>query len=185
MRAPVLLPIDLQMAILNPKWGVRNNPQAEANIGALLDFWRARGWPVWHVAHDEANPNSSYYEHGPGNAFRPEFTPRDGEKVIRKRVNSAFIGTSLEADLRAGGYQRLVIAGVITNNSVDASVRMAGNLGFDVILASDGCYTFGRKDWNGKDWSAEDVHALALANLDGEYCRVLPVAALLQELSPA
>lgn len=184
-QSPVLLLIDLQMAILHPKWGVRNNPEAEERIGALLAFWRARGWPVWHVAHDEPNPNSSYHTHGPGNAFRPEFTPEAGEVVIRKSVNNAFIGTGLEDKLRAGGHQRLVVAGVITNNSVDATVRMAGNLGFDTILVADGCYTFGRKDWNGRDWSAEDVHALSLANLDGEYCRVVAAVPLLTELSGA
>lgn len=180
---PVLLPIDLQMAILHPKWGVRNNPEAEAKIGRLYAFWREKGWPIWHVAHDEPNPASSYYEHGPGNAFRPEFAPLPGETVIRKRVNNAFIGTGLEEKLRDAGHSRLVIAGVITNNSVEATVRMAGNLGFETILVADGCYTFGRTDWNGKAWSAEDVHALALANLDGEYCRVVSAADLIASLS--
>lgn len=176
---PVLLLIDLQMAILHPKWGVRNNPGAEERIGALLAFWRARGWPVWHVAHDEANPSSSYHTHGPGNAFRPEFMPWAEETVIRKTVNNAFIGTGLEEALRSQGHNALVVAGVITNNSVDATVRMAGNLGFDTTLVADGCYTFGRADWNGRVWSAEDVHALSLANLDGEYCRVLTAAQIM------
>ena len=61
--------------------------------------------------------------------------------MIAKRTNSAFIGTDLEARLRAARQSVLVIAGVITNNSVEASVRMAGNLGFNTFLVEDGCFT--------------------------------------------
>jgi hypothetical protein len=50
---------------------------------------------------------------------------------------------------------------------------MAGNLGFDTYLVGDACFTFGRKDWNGVMRSADEVHALSLANLDGEYCQVI------------
>ncbi len=102
-----------------------------------------------------------------------------GEPVIAKRTNSAFIGTDLEQKLRAGGHAALVIVGVITNNSIEATVRMAGNLGFAAWLVADGCFTFGRRDWNGTPRSAEDVHAMSLANLDGEYCTVVMAEALL------
>ena len=104
-----------------------------------------------------------------------------GELVIPKRTNSAFIGTDLEARLRAGGHDSLVVVGVITNNSVEATVRMAGNLGFSAYLVADGCFTFDRTDWNGTLRSAEDVHALSLANLHGEYCTVVETTALLDD----
>ncbi len=71
-----------------------------------------------------------------------------------------------------------LIAGVITNNSVEATVRMAGNLGFATWLVADACFTFARTDWNGVARSGEDVHAMALANLDGEYCTVVTTAAV-------
>jgi nicotinamidase-related amidase len=93
--------------------------------------------------------------------------------VIAKRTNSAFIGTDLEARLHAAGHDALVVAGVITNNSVEATVRMAGNLGFSTWLVEDACFTFARPDWRGRPRSADDVHAMSLANLDGEYCTVL------------
>ncbi|VVD60316.1 isochorismatase [Pandoraea capi] len=73
----------------------------------------------------------------------------------------------------------MVVAGVITNNSVEATVRMAGNLGFQTWLVSDGCFTFARTDWNGAPRSADDVHAMSLANLDTEYCTVTTADALL------
>lgn len=105
-----------------------------------------------------------------------------GEPVIPKQTNSAFIGTDLEQKLRNNGLDALVVAGVITNNSVEATVRMAGNLGFQVWLVADGCFTFARTDWNGSARSAEDVHAMSLVNLDGEYCTVVTADALLSAL---
>ena len=56
---------------------------------------------------------------------------------------------------------------------VEATVRMAGNLGFDTWLVEDASFTFGRKDWDGVWRSAQEIHAVSLANLDGEYCTVI------------
>jgi nicotinamidase-related amidase len=75
--------------------------------------------------------------------------------------------------LRAAGQSTLVVTGVITNNSVEATVRMAGNLGFDTYLVEDATFTFGRNDWHGVWRTADEVHAMSLANLDGEYCSVV------------
>ena len=169
----VLLLIDLQNAIDHPSWGVRNNPHAEGNIVRLLTRWRAAGWPVWHVRHDSTSPTSHYRPGQAGNEFRRDTAPAPGEPVIAKRTNSAFIGTALESELRAEGHDSLVIVGVITNNSVEATVRMAGNLGFRTFLVADGCFTFAKRDWNGELRSAEDIHGMSLANLDGEYCTVV------------
>ena len=104
--------------------------------------------------------------------------------MIAKRTNSAFIGTDLEMRLRGSGHTALVIAGVITNNSVEATARMAGNLGFATWLVEDACFTFGRKDWNGTWRTPEEIHAMSLANLDGEYCTVIAADILLQDLTP-
>jgi nicotinamidase-related amidase len=100
--------------------------------------------------------------------------------VIAKTTNSAFIGTDLEARLRAGQQMTLVVMGVITNNSVEATVRMAGNLGFETWLVEDAAFTFGRRDWSDVFRTAAEVHAMSLANLDGEYCTVTNTAAVLE-----
>jgi nicotinamidase-related amidase len=174
-QPPALLLIDLQRAILDPVWsrhGPRNNPDAEAAIARLLARWRERVWPVIHVRHDSTEPASPYRPGQPGNDFLPGLEPAPGEWVVPKRTNSAFIGTDLEARLRAAGIGKLVVAGVITENSVEATARMAGNLGFDVTLVQDACWTYAKQDRRGRLWSADDVHALSLVNLEGEYCRV-------------
>lgn len=180
--AVALLVIDLQKAIDDPRWasdGPRNNPEAEANIARLLARWRKAGWPILHIRHDSTEPDSSYRPGQPGNEFKPEALPLPGETVVAKRTNSAFIGTDLERHLRSAGILGLVVAGVITNNSVEATVRMAGNLGFATCLVEDACFTFARRDYRGRLRSADDVHAMSLANLAGEYCTVLTTEEML------
>ena len=175
-----LLLIDLQKAIDHPSWGERNNPDAEKNAAALLELWRASGWPIYHVRHDSVEPASHYRPGQPLHDFKPETQPRVGEPVIAKQTNSAFIGTDLESRLLAAGQTTLVVAGVITNNSVEATVRMAGNLGFETYLVEDATFTFGRSDWRGVWRTADEVHAMSLANLDSEYCTVLSTAEVLK-----
>lgn len=181
----VLLLVDLRQAIDHASWGARNNPDAESNVAALLAQWREAGWPVWHIRHDLMEPGSRYRPGQPGNAFKPEAVQRVAEPVIAKTTNNAFIGTDLEARLRSGGYDTLVVVGVITNNSVEATARMAGNLGFRTYLAADGCFTFDKLDWNGVMRAADEVHAMSLANLDGEYRAVTTTAWLLAEIAEA
>jgi len=182
--APALLIIDVQKAIDDPSWGSdRNNPGAEANIARLLEAWRARGWPVIHVRHASRDPQSTYRRGQDGFDFKPEVAPLPGERIIEKQTNSAFIGTTLEQELRAAGITRLVIAGVITNNSVEATVRMAGNLGFDATIVADATATFGRCDYDGNWRNAAEVHAMSLANMDGEYATVATTAELIASAS--
>jgi nicotinamidase-related amidase len=99
-----------------------------------------------------------------------------------REPNSAFIGTDLEQCQRRAGQTVLIVAGVITNNSLEAAVRMAGNLGFDTWLVEDATFTFGRKDWRGVWRTADEVHAMSLANLDGEYCSITTTGRILEAL---
>jgi len=181
-RSAALLVIDVQKAIDHPSWGERNNPQAEANIAALLAAWRDSGRPIYHVRHDSTEMQSHYRPGQPGHEFKAEAMPHAGEAVIAKRTNSAFIGTDLESLLRAAHVEALIVAGVITNNSVEATVRMAGNLGFETFVVEDACFTFGRKDWSGAWRTADEVHAMSLANLSGEYATVVCTAEVLRGL---
>jgi nicotinamidase-related amidase len=177
-----LIVIDLQKAIDHAIWGQRNNLDAEKNVAALLDAWRTSKRPIYHIRHDSTETASHYRPGQSGNDFKPEAQPRPGEKVIAKRTNSAFIGTNLEAELHAMQQNLLIVTGVITNNSVEATVRMAGNLGFDTFLVEDACFTFARKDWTGQLRTASEVHAMSLANLDGEYCTVTRTSEVLAAL---
>jgi len=76
----------------------------------------------------------------------------------------------------------LVICGVITNNSVEATARMAGNLGYETYVVSDATATFDKVDFFGQLRSAEEVHALSLANLQGEYASVVSTTEVLERV---
>ena len=180
---PALIVIDMQNAIDDPSWGSdRNNRNAEANIARLLAFWRERDWPRFLIKHVSRELQSTYRPNQPGCEFKAEVAPRDGDHIVEKSTNSAFIGTTLESDLRAANVTDVVITGVITNNSVEATARMSGNLGFPTIVVSDATATFGRTDYNGIWRTADEVHAMSLANLDGEYAHILATNDLLARL---
>jgi nicotinamidase-related amidase len=174
-----LLIIDVQNAIDDPVWGRRGQPEMETNIATLLALWRERGDPVIHIRHDSTDPNSPYRPGQPGNGFKTETAPLDHETVIEKRSNSAFIGTDLMMLLEDMGCSELVVTGVLLENSVEATVRMAGNLGFMVFIAEDCVASIDRIDRNGRKWSAEDVHALTLSILDGEYASIVSTTDLM------
>lgn len=172
-RGPALLLIDIQTGLDDPKWGKRNNDDAESNIARLLASWRRQGSPVIHVQHHSQNPQSPLHPDQPGVAFKREATPSAGEPVFIKSVNSAFIGTELESYLRDQGIDELVIIGLTTDHCVSTTTRMARNLGFNVTLVDDATATFERTDHRGRHFSAEQMHAAQLASLNDEFCRVL------------
>jgi nicotinamidase-related amidase len=184
----VLLIIDVQQAIdaaYHAAVGPRNNPGAEQNIAQLLAHWRHNDWPIIHIRHDSTFATSAYRPGQEGNQFKQEVAPGPGETILAKKTNSAFIGTGLEQHLREHALATLVVVGVSTNNSVEATVRMAGNLGFRTFLVGDACFTFARRDYHGRLRTADEVHSMSLANLDGEYCEVVDTARVLANPLPA
>ncbi|MDI6025594.1 cysteine hydrolase family protein [Corticibacterium sp. UT-5YL-CI-8] len=182
MRTPALLVIDVQNAIDDPKWGRRGQPDMERRIVDLLDAWRARRLPVIHIRHDSTDATSPYRPGTRGNDFKAEVAPQPGEPVVDKRTNSAFIGTDLTDVLDELQVSELVVTGVLLENSVEATVRMAGNLGFHVIVPEDAVASIDRIDHRGRHWPAEDVHALTLAILDKEYARISDARTVIETL---
>ncbi|MEP6475108.1 MAG: cysteine hydrolase family protein [Gemmatimonadota bacterium] len=178
-----LLIVDAQQGFDDPRWGTRNNPEAERRIATLLAAWRRASWPVVHVQHMSTEPDSPLRPELAGNAFIPEAVPLDGEPVFQKSVNSAFIGTALESHLHREGIGQLVIAGMTTDHCISTTVRMAGNLGFDVVLVEDATATFDRVGPDGIHYSADQVHRLALASLHGEFAQVKSSAEVLAQMT--
>jgi nicotinamidase-related amidase len=174
-----LIIIDQQKGILHPKLGRRNNLQAEQRILDLLGHWRRTGRPVIHVQHLSRSPESVFWPEQSGVEFQERFQPQTGEQLVQKQVPDAFCATGLEKSLREAGIDQLVIVGVATNNSVESTVRTAGNLGFDTWVAEDACFTFDKADYFGKAHTAEEVHAMSLGNLHGEYATVVSTAQIL------
>lgn len=174
---PALLVIDAQCGFDDARWGRRNNPEAETAIAALLDAWRARGWPVIHVHQVAGDPKSAFA--GDGARSKAEASPLNDELVVWKASASAFTDTGLDRLLRARGIIRLTVCGFATNAAVEASVRDAAARGFQVEVVADACAAFEKEDRAGRLWRAEEVHTLSLANLDGVYAEIANSAAVL------
>lgn len=182
-QSTALIVIDVQQAFLDPRWGERNNPEAESNIGRLLDAWRNSGRPVRHAVHDSLEANSLLRADSPGNAVQAVAAPTPAEPVYRKHVNSAFIGTNLERDLRQDGIDTLVIVGLTTNHCVSTTARMAANMGFRSFVVSDATASFARMALDGTLRPAEAVHSAALSDLQGEFATVVDTADVLKAVA--
>ncbi|MEO9132573.1 MAG: cysteine hydrolase family protein [Sphingomonas sp.] len=178
-----LLVIDMQKGFDDPAWGPRNNPEAEAKVATLIAAWRSAGAPIIHVHHDSPHPSGHFRRGTAGNAVKPQAQPRDKERIYRKSVNSAFIGTGLEADLRALGIGTLVIVGLTTNHCVSTTARMAANLGFEALLAEDATATFDRAGLDGTIRLAADVHNAALSDLQDEFATIVATGWLIAALA--
>ena len=181
---PALILIDIQKGFDDLEYwgGQRNNLDAEQNAGKLLAFWRKMGLPVYHAKHCSSNPNSRLAEGQPGNEFQDVVAPAEGEVIIRKNVNSAFIETNLKQQLDAARITKLVIAGLTTDHCVSTSVRMAGNFGYDTYVVEDATATFCKTGTNGQHFSAEIIHETALASLNEEFATVITTEKLLKIL---
>ena len=176
-----LLLIDVQTGVnVLEHWGGssgrRNNPDAEDRMRDLLGAFRVNGLPVAFTRHDSREAESPLKLSLDTGSQIDGLEPRDGDIVVVKDVNSGFVGTSLEIELRRAGIRRLVVVGFFTNFCVETTVRMAGNMGYDVYLVKDACATTNRVGPDGVDHDPELVHQLSVASMHGEFCTAISTA---------
>lgn len=182
---PCLIIIDMQKGMADPAAGSRNNPQAEDNIARLLQAWRKAGAPIVHVRHISRSSGSFFAPGQSGVEFQEALQPLPHEHVVEKNVPDAFVNSALERWLRVRGLNELVLVGVSTNNSVEASARTAGNLGFATVVVLDATFAFAMRDYAGVQRSADEVHAMSLANLMSDYATIKDTRSVLAELDTA
>lgn len=172
---PALILIDIQKGFNDIEYwgGERNNFDAEKNASELLSLWRKKNFPIFHIKHCSSNINSILNENNIGNEFKDIVMPIDGEKIIKKNVNSAFIGTNLKEQLDNNKINKLVIVGLTTDHCVSTTTRMAGNFGYETYLISDATAAFNKNGIDGKKFSANLIHETALASLNEEFASVV------------
>jgi nicotinamidase-related amidase len=130
-------------------------------VRALLDLFRAQGWPIVHTREshspdladcppakrDRGAPKLRIGDEGPmgrilvrgepGNDIIPELAPMPGEIVLDKPGKGAFYATALGDILRLKGITHLVFAGVTTEVCVQTTMREANDRGYDCLLVED------------------------------------------------
>lgn len=172
---PALILIDIQKAFQNTEYwgGQRNNLNAEKNASEILAIWREHNLPIFHIKHCSSSPTSLLNETNEGNEFNNLVLPIEEEPIIKKNVNSAFIGTDLKEQLDQATISKLVIVGLTTDHCVSTTARMAGNFGYETYLVSDATATFNKKGIDGQNFSAELIHETALASLNDEFATIV------------
>jgi nicotinamidase-related amidase len=183
MAESALLIIDIQNDYF--PGGAMTLEGAEAagqNAAKLLAAFRARHLPVFHMQHLSVRPGATFFIPGtPGAEIHPSLAPAANEKVLEKNYPNSFRETALETRLEAAGTRHLVIAGMMTQMCVDATVRQAFDLGYRITLAADACATRDQS-FGGQTIPAAQVHGAFLAALNGLYAKVLPVDEILPTL---
>jgi nicotinamidase-related amidase len=178
-----LIPIDMQRGFDLPPWSPMSEPNLDAHGRQLLAAWRRKGWPVIHVRHDSISVSSNLRPGKPGHAFRKGFEPLEGEAVIGKTVNAAFIGTDLDLRLRRLGIDTVVLFGMTADMCVSTTARVASNLGYRTLVVADACAAFDLPDESGVPIPARDIARAHLATLRAEFAETPTTAELTGTLS--
>ena len=97
------------------------------------------------------------FEHGTwGGELQREFEPRAGEVVAQEHwCSSGFANTDLDLQLKKHGIHKLIVIGLIAHTCVEATVRFAAELGYEVTVVKDAT----------ADYSDEAMHAALDVNI--------------------
>jgi nicotinamidase-related amidase len=88
--------------------------------------------------------------------FRAEFVPQPGEIVASEHwCSSGFANTDLDLQLKKHGIHQLIVVGLIAHTCIEATVRYAAELGYDVTVAKDAT----------ADYTGEMMHAALDINM--------------------
>ena len=101
--------------------------------------------------------SSKAFEYGTwGGEIRKEFEPQTGEIVIQEHwCSSGFANTDLDLQLKKHGIHQLIVTGLIAHTCVEATVRFAAELGYDITMVRDAT----------TDYSDVEMHAALEVNM--------------------
>ncbi len=173
MKNVALLLIDIQNDYFAGGLNILfKSEEAVSNAKTVLDNFRAKGLPVFHVQHISLRAGSSFFLPGTkGAAIHPLLTPLASETLIIKHYPNSFRETKLLAELQAKSVGKVIICGMMTHMCVDATVRAARDFGFNCTVIGDACATK-ELQFKSKIINAESVHYSFLAALGGFYADI-------------
>ncbi|MDG1431316.1 MAG: cysteine hydrolase family protein [Paracoccaceae bacterium] len=176
-----LIVIDVQMALAHADASgeKRSCPEAEKNIASLMEKFRNSGDTVVHVHHHDTNPDYPFYPGTPGVVVQPFAAPLPDEAVVIKTTSSGFSGTELQSILQEAGVERTVLCGATANHCVESTTRSAADLGYQPIYAADAVWTYALTGPDGVTHTAEQIHSVSMATLEGELASVMPTKDIL------
>lgn len=144
-----LVLIDLQRGIVATPTAPHTARDVIARAAQLAARCRERG-AVVVLVHVDPGPNGVLSPHPIADVPRPalditadwhqivpELGPRDSDIIVTKHHPGAFHATDLDLQLRRRGIHTIVLGGISTNIGVEATARVAYELGYDQIFVED------------------------------------------------
>lgn len=155
--------------------------EACAKAETVLNACRNKKLPVIHVQHVSTQPDATYFlPCTRGTDFYPAVQPVKHETIIKKHYPNSFKDTGLLNHLIKNQINHLVICGMMTQSSIDATVRAAYDLGFSCTVLQDACAAK-QLEFNHTAISALNVHYAFLAALQSTYATVMSSDDFLQK----
>jgi nicotinamidase-related amidase len=131
---PALLIIDVQRELFQAALPIYDEDRLLANIRLLADKAHAANVPVFWIQHSS---KKELVEGTDGWKLHPAFIPLKSDNFIRKHHGNAFQDTPLKAELDALHVRTVVVAGLLTDDCIQATCNGAHELGYDVVLVKD------------------------------------------------
>lgn len=196
LKRAALLVIDMQGDFVRPgPLVVPGAAELAARLAPLVRRWRACELPVVFVRHALRGPDAGplaelepvrtgrvLREESAGSQVVPELAPQPGDLFVTKRRFSAFVGTDLDMLLRSMGIGSVVIAGTATHVCCDSTARDAAQLGYGVVVLSDGTAMGDLPDVGFGPFAAELVQRVVLSILARRFADVCTISELLTAL---
>jgi ureidoacrylate peracid hydrolase len=115
-----------------------------------------------HRAHPERCVGHKSFEYGTwGGELRREFQPQPGDAVALEHWGSSgFANTDLDLQLKKHGIHKLIVIGLIAHTCVEATVRFAAELGYEVSMVKDATADYGDEEMH----AALDINIPNYAN---------------------
>lgn len=149
---------------------------AAQNAANILQLFRHRHLPVFHIQHVSTRPGASFFlPETIGVNIHESVAPLGGEPVIEKQFPNSFRGTPLLDRLRGNGIEKMIICGAMSHMCIDATTRAAFDFGFTCTVIEDGCATRDLQ-FKGEIIKADKVHAAFMSALSVPYAKVLGTA---------
>jgi nicotinamidase-related amidase len=182
MKTALLL-IDVQQSFTQrPYWSAAEVPAFLERVNALVAGCVARGVPVVRVFHTDGPRD-------PGNPFAPEsglvrpldgLQPYDAALAVEKHRHSALVGTGLQPWLRERGIERLIVAGIRTEQCCETTTRHASDEGFAVDFVTEATLTFDMKTPAGGVLDAAQIRERTETVLAGRFATLASVEQALE-----
>ncbi|OGT37077.1 MAG: hypothetical protein A3F12_03620 [Gammaproteobacteria bacterium RIFCSPHIGHO2_12_FULL_38_14] len=151
----------------------------------ILALYREKELPIFHIQQISTQPNAAYFlPCTKGAAFYPSVEPKKGECVIKKHYPNSFKDTTLLSHLTKNKITHLIICGMMTHLSIDATVRAAYDHGFSCTILDDACAAH-PLEYNHSPIPAQEVHYAFLAALQSNYANILHAEEFLKKAGVA